>query len=166
MVKIFITYTLILLLMAGCAYSVYVNAYPHLKKIRIAPFENRSTEFAIGDDVFGGLNNHFRSDGRLKPVTQNPDCVLEGVISSFEESIHSYDSANRIQDYQLRLSLSVTFTDLVQNEVIWENKNLTLYETYAVSSGSTARFGSKEEASDELIKNLFKTIIQNSLERW
>lgn len=166
MVKIIITLSLICLLLTGCSYSVFVNAYPHLKKIRIAAFENRSPEFEIAETLFLGLNQQFRTDGRLKPVTQAPDCLLEGVINGFDERIYSYDASNRIQDYQLRLSLSITFNDLVRNELIWENKSLVLTEVYAVSPSSTAKFKTKKEASDELIQSLFKTIIQNSLERW
>lgn len=166
MVKRFIEAALLCVVLFGCSYSVYSNAYPHLKKIRVAPFENRSPEFAIADQVFTGLNQQFRTDGRLKPVTQGPDCLLEGVITGFEERVYSYDAGNSIQDYQLRLTLSVTFTDLTRNELIWENKSLSLAETYAVSAASTAKYKSKEEATDELIKSLFRTIVQNSLERW
>ena len=166
MVKKIIEAALLCVVLFGCSYSVYSNAYPHLKKIRVAPFENRSAEFDIADQVFTGLNRQFRNDGRLKPVTQAPDCQLEGVITSFEERVYSYDTGNNIQDYQLRLTLSVTFSDLVRNELIWENKSLTLSETYAVSEASTAKFKSKEEATDELISLLFKAIIQNTLETW
>jgi hypothetical protein len=150
----------------GCSYSVYSNAYPHLKKISVRPFENRSTEFGLGDELLNQLSTAFRDDGRLKLVTQQPDCTLEGSILSFEESVYSYDAANSVQDYQLRLTVSVAFTDLIQNQVIYENKSLSLTESYAVSDQSSSRFKSKEEATAELIRNLFKTVIQNSLESW
>lgn len=166
MVKRIIVPTLVLLVLWGCSYSVFSNAYPHLKKIRVAPFENASTEFDIAEKVYTGLNTEFRNDGRLKPVTQQPDCLLEGSVLSFEEKIFSYDAANSVQDYQLRLTVKVTFTDLVRNEAIYENGSLLVTETYAVSPSSTSRFKTKEEATDELIKTLFSTIIQNCLERW
>ena len=166
MVKKFVCLGLLLAVLSGCSYSVYSNAYPHLKKIAVRAFENRSTEFDLGDRVLNGLTSQFQSDGRLKLVTQQPDCSLEGVIQSLDETIYSYDSGNNVQDYMLRLSCSVTFTDLVNNDVIYENKSLTLSEPYAVSEASTARSRSKEEALDELVSQLFKTIIQNSLETW
>lgn len=166
MVKTFITLTLLLMVLFGCVYSVYSNAYPHLKKVRIAAFENRSSSFEIGEELFSGLNMQFRNDGRLKPVTQEPDCLIEGVIISFNENIHSYDVNNKIQDYRLTLTLSITFTDLGKNETIWENKALSLSQTYAVGTSATSKNKSREEATNELIKDLFNTIIQNSLERW
>ncbi|MDD4224627.1 MAG: LPS assembly lipoprotein LptE [Candidatus Cloacimonetes bacterium] len=131
-------------------------------------FENQSSQFDLGDTVLNGLTQQFSRDGRLKLVTQQPDCTLEGTILDFAESVYSYDSGNNVQDYMLRLSCSVTFTDLINNEVIYENKNLALSEAYAVTpdSPSTAKSRSKEEATDELIERLFSTIIQNSLETW
>lgn len=166
MVKKFIYITLILLLLSSCYYSVYSNAYPHLKKIRVEPFTNRSSEFALAEKALNDLSMTIRNDGRLKQVTQDPDCSLEGEIISFEERIYSYDSANQVQDYQLVLNLNVVFTDLVNNEVLYENKSLRVSELYSVAEGSTARFSTKEEALGEIINNVFKTVIQSTLEAW
>lgn len=166
MVKRFVILPLLAVVLFGCTYSVYSNAYPHLKKIRVEAFDNQSAEFGIAETVYTQLINEFRQDGRLRPVTQQPDCVISGTVSSFEEKIYSYDTANAVQDYQVRLTLSISFTDLIRNEAIYENKALTLTQTYAVAPGSTSRFKSKEEAIDELITTLFQTIVQNSLERW
>ncbi len=166
MVKKFILPFGLLLLLSSCFYSVYSNVYPHLKTIRVLAFENKSTDYAIGDKVFTGINREIRSDGRLKPVTVDPDCNLEGTILAFSERIYSYDSANQVQDYQITLSMSLVFTDLINNQVIYENKSLSLSETYAVNPGGTAKFKSKEEATDELIHKLYQNILQNSLEKW
>lgn len=166
MVKRFILASLILALLGGCYYSVYSNAYPHLKKIRVEPFENQTAEFGLADKALNGLSLSLRNDGRLKLVTQNPDCSLEGKIVSFEEKIYSYDSANQVQDYQLIMVLNLSFTDLIKNEVIYENSSLRIAEIYKVSDDSTARFETKEEALSEIFSSIFKTVIQNSLEAW
>lgn len=166
MVKRFIYIALFLLSLSSCYYSVYSNAYPHLKKIRVTAFENRSTEFALGDLLLNGLNREIRNDGRLKLVTLDPDCALDGSITAFSERVYAYDAANQVQDYQLQLTVSVTFTDLVNNQVLYENKNLSLTELYAYAEGGTAKFKTKEEATDELIAKLYKTVLQNSLENW
>ncbi len=166
MVKKFIYPLILLCALSGCFYSVYSNVYPHLKKIRVLAFENRSSEFALGEQLLTGLNREIRSDGRLKPVTVDPDCSLEGSILSFTERVYSYDAADQIQDYQLTLVVSFSFTDLVNNQVLYENKNLSLSETYASGPSGTARFKTKGEALDELISKLYQNILQNSLEKW
>lgn len=166
MVKKIIYLMCLVLLLSGCSYSVYSNAYPHLKKIRVQAFENKSEDYAIGDFLLNKLVLEFRNDGRLKLVTQGPDCTLEGSILAFEENIYSYDTANMVQDYQLKLTVSVLFTDLITNQLLYENKSLMLTELYAVGEDSSARFKTKDEAQAELITSLFKTVIQNSLEAW
>ncbi|MCK9309368.1 MAG: LPS assembly lipoprotein LptE [Candidatus Cloacimonetes bacterium] len=129
-------------------------------------FENRSSEFALGDLMLTGLNKEIRNDGRLKLVTRDQDCALEGSINTFSESVYSYDAANQVQDYQVQMVLSVSFTDLINNKVLYENKNLTLTELYAIAEGGTAKFKTKEEAIDEIITKLYQTVLQNSLESW
>lgn len=166
MVKKFILLSVILLLLGGCYYSVYSNAYPHLKKIRVEPLGNRSSEFALGEQALQELSALIRNDGRLKQVTRDADCSLEGEILSFSEKIYSFDSGNMVQDYQVQIAFSITFTDLTKNEVIYENKNLLLSELYAVADASTARYKSKEDAINEIFKKLFQNVIQNSLEAW
>lgn len=166
MVKKFIVIMLIILIAAGCSYSVYSNSFPHLKRIQLLAFDNKSTEYALGDLLVNSLSNSFNDDGRLRTVTQQPDCQLEGSILSFSEKIYSYDAANNVQDYTVAITFSLTFTDLVKNSVIYENKSLTLSETYAVSEDSVARFKTKDEAINEIFAQLFKNIMQNTLETW
>ena len=166
MVKKIIFISLIFTALCGCYYSVYSNAYPHLKKIRVEPFGNRSTEFDLADIALNELSSAIRRDGRLKQVTQAPDCSLEGEILGFSEKIYSYDSANLVQDYRLEVSLNIRFTDLVHNEVIYENTHLTTSEIYAVAEASTSKYKSKEEALAEIFNKIFKSVIQSSLEAW
>jgi hypothetical protein len=166
MVKRFIYITVLLLSLSSCFYSVYSNAYPHLKKIRVLAFENQSSEFDLGEVLLTRLNTEIRNDGRLKLVTVDPDCALEGSVISFTEKVYSYDSANQVLDYQLQMNVSVTFTDLVNNQVLYENKNLSLSELYAYAEGGTAKYKTKKEAIDELIAKLYRTVLQNSLESW
>ncbi len=166
MVKKFILFTLIIFILAGCSYSVYSNAYPHLKRIQLLAFDNKSSEYSLGDIVYNTLSTSYSEDGRLRLVTQQPDCQLEGSVLSFSEKIYSYDATNNVQDYSVVISFSVIFTDLLNNQVIYENKNLTLSEVYAVSDESTSRFKTKEEAINEICDKLFRNIMQNTLESW
>lgn len=129
-------------------------------------FENKTSEFDLADKALEILSAQFNSDGRLKLVTQQPDCQLDGSITDYKESVYSYDAANNVQDYQIRITFSVALVDLVKNQTIYENNNLVITEQYAVSALSSSKFKSKEEALNEIIRNLFKAIVQNSLENW
>ena len=129
-------------------------------------FDNKSSEYSLGDIVYNRVSNAFRDDGRLRLVTLQPDCMLEGSITSFSETVYSYDESNNVQDYNVVIAFSVTFTDLINNKVIYDNKNLTISEIYGDSTESTSRFKTKTEAINEICDKLFKTIMQNTLESW
>jgi hypothetical protein len=129
-------------------------------------FDNKSSEFSLGDIVYNRLSNALRDDGRLRLVTQQPDCSLEGSVLGFSEKIYSYDESNNVQDYIVTITFSVTFTDLVNNKVVYENKNLPVTEIYGDTDESTSRFKTKTEAINEICDKLFKTVMQNTLESW
>ena len=166
MVKKIIVIWVFAQLLAGCSYSVYSNSYPHLKRIQLYALQNKSSEYSLGDFVYNRLSDSFRDDGRLRLVTQQPDCQLEGSINEYTEKIYSYDEANNIQDYNIIINFSVTFTDLKKNQVLYENKSLSVSELYGISEESTARFKTKEDALKEICDKFFKLIMQNTLENW
>jgi hypothetical protein len=167
MVKKIIVLFGIFFILAGCSYSVHSTAYPNLKKILIQPFENKTAEYYLGDDLLTFLSNSFRDDGRLRPVTVAPDCQLEGTILDFSETAFSYDQSNNVQEFQVKILFSVTFTDLQKNQVIYENKSLLLSENYAPKPGEgTSSYRTKQEAEKQIYVDLFQAILKNSLESW
>ncbi len=157
---------LISVLVFGCSYSVRMNQYPHLKTVSVSPIVNNSYEMLLEEDLRDNLISVFQKDGRLRIVYDNPDSIIDIEINEYETSIFGFDTQENIEEYQVRISLSVTFSDLISNEVIWENKSLIIMERYSPATAETVRFSSEEEARLEIFSNLFKTIIRNSLESW
>ena len=167
MVKKIIYMILIASIIGGCAYSVRASSYPHLKKIFVLPVQNKTSEYDITDEVQRAIPEKVRSDGRLKLVTLGADCQLECIVLDYQEKIYSYDSANQVQEYQANMLFSVQFTDLTTDQVLYENKNLLVSETWSTGVGNpTSRFKTKEEARNEIYRKLFETIIKNTLEAW
>jgi hypothetical protein len=167
MVKKIIVLIGIFFILAGCSYSVHSTAYPNLKKILIQPFENKTAEYYLGDDLLTFLSNSFRDDGRLRPVTVAPDCQLEGTILDFSETVFSYDQSNNVQEFQVKILFSVTLTDLQKNQVIYENKSLLISENYAPNPGEgTSTYRTKQAAEQQIYSDLFQDILKNSLESW
>ena len=148
----------------ACSYSVYTTGFPHLKTIAILPFENNTTEYNLEEVIFNNLTNYFESDGRLKIVSISPDCQLEGQILDYSNKILTYAGSD-VDEYEVRVLFSITFTDLKKNNIIWQNKSLIVSETYS-SSDETSEFSTEEEAQNEIIKDMFDIIIKESLEEW
>ena len=148
----------------ACSYSVYTTGFPHLKTIAILPFENNTTEYNLEEVIFNNLTNYFENDGRLKIVSISPDCQLEGQILDYSNKILTYAGSD-VDEYEVRVLFSITFTDLKKNNIIWQNKALIISETYS-SSDETSEFSTEEEAQNEIIKDMFDIIIKESLEEW
>lgn len=161
MKKIFYT---LLVILAGCSYSVYSGGYPHLDTIKINVFENTTVQYQLEDKVVEILASKFQSNGRLKIVTQNADCLIEGELIDYSNKIRDYGTQN-IEEYEVRILFKIIFTDLKKNEIIWQNNALEIKESYS-SSDPTSKFKTESAAQDEIINKLFKKIVNKSLEEW
>jgi hypothetical protein len=155
---------IISMVLAGCSYSVYSTGYPHLKTITIQQFQNSTTEYQLESELFQELSDRFEQDGRLSIVGISPDCQIEGGILDYSDKIYSYNTEG-IEEYQVRILFKIIFTDLVKNEVIYQNDSLVLSAEYS-SADPEAEFTSEEEARYEIYKDLFDLILKETLEQW
>jgi len=74
-----------LLVLSGCAGSVYEPAPsilpPHIRKINVRPFANKTQFFGLEEKLWLGVTNEFIRDGRIatvsygkeKPVCSDPN---------------------------------------------------------------------------------------------
>ena len=155
---------LIVLLIAGCSYSVYTTGYPHLKTIQILAVKNETSNYDLRYLVFNSLVDSYESDGRLKLVGLSPDSQLECNILDYSNKIVSY-SGSSIDEYEVRVLFEVTFTDLKKNQVIWQNSSLMQSERYSLSDDNSI-YKSEEDAQEEITNKLFNSIMRNTLEEW
>jgi hypothetical protein len=137
-----------------------------LKGIQLIAWENKSNEINLGERVYNRLADDLVRDGRMRLVTQQPDCLLEGSITDYTEKIYSFDESNSVQEYEISITCTLSFTDLINNVVVYEYKNLRVSEIYSTVKTSTVRFKSKEEAINECCDKIFRTLMQNTLETW
>jgi len=156
----------VLIIISGCTYSLRMNQYPHLRDIMIVPFENDTIELFLEEELRNSIISSFQQDGRLRIAYDNPDSRIEGKILDYSSTIYGYSIDQNIEEYQVKLVMEITFTDLVRNEVIWENKSLMITERYAPQTTMSVKWQNEEEARNEIFKELFKVIIRNSLEAW
>ena len=152
------------MLITGCSYSVYTTGYPHLKTIQVLPVENYTSNYDLRDIVVNSFIDNFESDGRLKLVGLSPDCQLECNILDYSNKIVSY-SGSSIDEYEVRVLFNVVFTDLKENQIIWENQSLMQSERYSLSDVNSV-YKSELDAQEEISNKLFDTIMRNTLEEW
>jgi hypothetical protein len=156
-------YVFVLALLLGCSYSVYSSSMPHLKTISIKDFENRTDEYQLDTNLAEALSEDFIQDGRLRIVDFTPDCILQGKILDYSNKLATYGS-NGVDEYEVRIMYSITFTDLVKNKVIWETNNLVFSQLYSNDENSDIK--TEDEAIKKIEQDLFDRIIRESLEDW
>ncbi len=155
--------TIILTLLLGCTYSVYSSGMPHLKTISIKDFENLTEEYQLDTNLTDALSEDFIQDGRLRIVDIAPDCILQGKILDYSNKLATYGS-DGVDEYEVRIMYSLTFTDLVKNEVIWKINNLVFSQLYSNDENSDIK--TEDEAIEKIEQDLFDRIMRESLEDW
>ncbi len=161
---------LISFVLFGCTYSVFSNQLPHLKSIYVSPILNMTEESELETEMFNSISNQFITDGRLRIVSQKPDCSLDIEIKSYQDKIYTYDESNNVKEYQISMTFSVKFVDNVNEKEIYSQTSLLKTERYPADISdpdySESTILTKEEAREEIYLDLFKTIMSNTLEAW
>jgi len=154
--------------LTACSYSVYMNAYPHLKTVQIAPFENQTSEYALAQDIQNYLVDKYQSDGRLRIATLSPDARIEGSVLDYQENIFSYDIGGNVSEYRVQLLLSITMTDMIYSQTLYENKSLLVSETYSPNGDTTNPliYTTATQAQDKIYEKVFDTLMRETLESW
>jgi len=157
------SYILLILLtiLASCSYSVRYNALPHLKTVRIEPFDNQTEQTGLENDVFEQLVAAFAADNRLRVVYEKGDAFLQGEILSYEEK--------QIAEEEIRLtvSFSVTFWE-TPDKLIWKTEKSAFYANFPATEQDLAaeRMANRDEAVDKIIADLSEKIFSEVLEDW
>jgi len=150
----------------ACSYSVFMNAFPHLRNIQITSFENNTSEYALAQELQNYLVNRFQNDGRLRISNLNPDSIIEGTILDYRNEIFGYDMFGNVTEYRVVILFSVQMIDLRMQEVMYENRSLMLSETYSPNSTNSEDMTTEAQAQNRVFGRLFDTVVGRTLDSW
>src|SRR5262245_58418046 len=128
---------LLLVLVAGlstaCGYSFRGNLPSHIKTVAVPIFKNQSDAPGLESAITSAVISAFSSGGRLRvvPVDQ-ADSILEGEILSTQIDGAGFDRNQNVQAYHLTVVLNVTFRDVRQDKVLWQENGLTQVSDFQV----------------------------------
>ena len=170
--KRIITYTLILLFVsvfAGCGYKVSGSGKylpDDLKTIAIPDFDNKTTKAEAEQFVTFAIRDEFikRSSMKLVDRTDEADALLEGEITKFIVKPLSYSYLGSTNQYTVSITLNVTFINLKNNSIIYQNKNMSFSEDYEIESGDF--FSQETEALEKISEKFAKGIVSALLENY
>jgi len=124
---------LLLVSSSGCLYSFRAGTgFPsHIRTIAVLPFENDTERFELTQEIHEVL---FRELPRALGINQAgegvADAVVRGVITSYRLGAPIYRSAPggdraEVLVRDVSLTVAVEIVDVVENEILWDNRSLS-----------------------------------------
>lgn len=145
------------LVLSCCGYSTRSLMPDYLKRIHIDFFENRTLKAGLDEVATNAVIEAFRSGSSLRIVDEgSADLVLEGGVSGYSKSPHTYTSDQTILEYKITIRYSVRCVDKARNEVFWEGdvSDWALYDT------------DEEQSIREAAKKAAERLVTNILTNW
>jgi hypothetical protein len=152
---------------AGCPYSFTgASVPPHINTISIPVFDDQSGfgDPQLRDLLTAEVTQRFESDGNLRIAERNvADSILEGVITRVSDEISVIEGrADRASVRRVTISVRITWQDIVERTVIFEN-TLSNWGEYDVGAGGPAQ---RQEGMNEAIQKLSEDILLSTIARW
>lgn len=164
-------FLILLQVLTHCAFYSFKGTIPvHLKNLRLDPFENRTAEFNIEQEVDDALNTQLLQN-RLLPLSSSPeaDSHIEGVIQTVADVASTYDKNENVTEYRLNITAQVLWQDDTLNKPLFK-KTLKEYGTYFSEIENSQRDSdtqrNRDDAKAEAIQKIIDRIIESMTEGW
>ena len=117
--------TLLVMVLAGCGYSLRGSLPEHIRTVAVPIFKNRTLEPAVENFLTRAIVEAFSTNGRLRVVTpETADSILEGEVIGYDVQSIAFDPRLNIRQYRLIVTLNLKYTDVGGKRVVFERKNL------------------------------------------
>lgn len=152
----------------GCGYSLEGRGSllpPHILRVGIPTLENNTTMASLGEIVTSEIYSQFISRGnfQVQATDTGVDAVLEGTVTSYTLSPKAIDEEGVVTSFVITIYASITFRDLVEDKVIWEQKSYRFSSEYQLSDAGgdfvTQEIESVRLAAKDLASNLVASIL-------
>ncbi len=152
---------------AGCSYSFTgASVPPHLKTVAIPMFDDQSGfgDPLLREQLTSEVARRFDNDGNLRLAERgNADSILEGIITAVRDEIAEVEGGqDRASRNRITISVQITWQDLVNREVIFEQTVSSWGEYELGATGPAVRQVGIEEA----IRKLSEDILIATVARW
>jgi outer membrane lipopolysaccharide assembly protein LptE/RlpB len=115
----------VLVLVAGCGYSLRGSLPGHIRTVAVPIFANKTETPTVENFLTRAVVDAFVTSGRLKVARpEEADSVLEGEIVGYQLNSLSYDSKANVTEYRLTVTLNLQFRDVRQNIMLWRQEGV------------------------------------------
>ena len=155
---------LLALAAAGCLYSFHGGGLPStMKTVAVLPFDNRTGEPALTQEIFVALQNAIGPRLGLRPVSEaQADAVVRGEITSYEPDIPlSYQAGQgqvTVTRRRVQITVNITIFDTKAGKPLWQQNGLTVDGEY----NSPAETEGRKAAEDKLVTQ----VVEGAQSQW
>jgi outer membrane lipopolysaccharide assembly protein LptE/RlpB len=157
----------LLVVAAGCGYSLRGNLPGHIKTVAVPVFRNRTSEPGVENFLTGAVVEAFSTNGRLTVVqAEQADSILEGEVTGYQVQSVAFDPSANVQQYRLVVTMNLRFRDVKRDVVLFEQQNLqerSDFRTLGVVSQTISR---EETALRAAATDIARAIVALSIDRF
>ncbi len=137
----------------GCGYHIAGRLEGRLPgdivSLSIPFFRNETRRPDVEKVITSAFVEEFANNVEI--VDKGGEAVMEGVIKSYRLVPVSYSRSDVIQEYRLKISMSIRLVRSEDGKVLWEDRNITDYDDFQVN---TADVTATKEAEWKALKKM------------
>jgi len=159
---------LILLLSLGASCGFYsfksTAGGTSFKTIAVPLFDNQTQEYGIREILADSIANRIVRDNSLKIVPENQaDVILRGSITKYERAVHTFDRAENVKEYIVRIFVKVALENTKAKKSEWEEPNLLGWGIYNVIISPPE---TEDDGKTKAITKLSEDIVNRTVKNW
>ncbi len=159
---------LLTLPLGGCVYSLRAGSGlpDHIQTIAVIPFDNETNRFELTQEIFLSLSRDLpRALGVRTAGEDVADAVVRGRITRYVIEAPLFrpgpdGDRTEVLQREVTVAISVEIIDVELNEILWENRNLSVRGQY-LESTETEQVGRAEA-----IEILVQRIVDGAQSNW
>lgn len=137
----------------------------NIKKIAVAPFENKSTRPEIEIRTTEEVARELASRGGFKVVDKaSADAYLEGAVTDFRTTPVQFNDQGRATRLETTVVLRASLRDLSSGAILWSQANLIFRDQYDVQQTDVNYFDLETLALEDLAKGAADTLVSSITE--
>lgn len=148
----------------GCLYSFHGGGLPaNVKTVVVLPFDNRTGEPALTQEIYAALQSAVGSRLGLRPVSEaQADAIVRGEITAYEPDIPlSYQAGQgqvTVTRRRVQITVNVEIYDVRAGKPLWQQNGLTVDGEYDPPAETDGR----KAAEDKLVTQ----VVEGAQSQW
>jgi len=156
------------LLLIQCGYHLRGTGSalpPHIKKVHIPMFKNRTTRFELDLKLTQRVIDELVARGKVEiiPNQESADSVLLCDLLSFRATPIGFTGEAAADRYSITVVARIIMRDLVERKIIFSNPSFVYRGEYDVPEGSDFE-AVETEALDEIAEKFARSLVSTLLE--